>query len=758
MKQIIITILYLSTSILVAQTKNITGNVYDATDHEPLSGVVVQAENSKTHAITDINGKFRIVVPTGTLLVFSYPNYNIVKLLAKDGMTITLSKKAVSLGEVVIKADPLEDITHSVVIVDGVKKGSQPRNVADLFKDIPGFSLQKRSATAIEPSLRAFKYEEMNIKYDGGDKMVNACPNRMDPITAHVIPESVRKIEVVKGPFTVRFGQIFGGMVNMITHQSLPDRHGLHGNFQTGYETNGQNFVARGDITYATKKWDVGIDAEHRDFGDYKDGKGDLVPAGFKTDSYSVKLGMNPADNQRLLLNWHQKFGKDIKHAGLPMDSPKDNSYIAGLDYKINKIAPKVKYLQFKTYVSYVDHLMTNGYLLENPRPNYPAMDARAPVTSDTKGGKIEVALSPKKDWLIYTGIDEDYVHRDGTKTVIMNRNPNTGMIMNPPMIKKMKIWQNAFINDLGLFAEAHKKLNNFYYLNFGLRTDYVTAKAQNPAAGFTAIYGNIKQKDQLVLGGNIALKYKKPVYQLQIAFGRGTRTPSMTERYIYRFQVGNDGHQYIGNPDLLPEINNQIELSIQKKWHSFKAGGDIFYSYFQNYITPVIAPDLAITQNGHTIVPKVFKNVEAYQYGFDTYGQYQINDFWLIKADINFTKAYNLTLKEPLAQIAPPNGHLEVKYETNKYWLDLRGEFVATQTDYAPSFLETATPGHQSYDFRAGWRPTKDLSLGGAITNLTNETYYNHLNFSFVNAGSLNGQRIYEPGRSFSLYLKYKF
>jgi len=71
---------------------------------------------------------------------------------------------------------------HSIVVMDNDKKNSQPRNAADLFNDIPGFSIQKRSNTSLEPSLRSFKYEQMNVRYNGGDKIVNACPNRHGPL------------------------------------------------------------------------------------------------------------------------------------------------------------------------------------------------------------------------------------------------------------------------------------------------------------------------------------------------------------------------------------------------------------------------------------------------------------------------------------------------------------------------------------------------------------------------------------------------
>jgi len=761
MKNIIIALILVITGITSAQEIQVKGKLYDASTGEPVAGAGVLVKDTGIKTMSNHNGIFSVKAPSGSYLIIQHPNYEELKVKAREKLDIALVRKSISLDEVVIKANPLEDITHSIVVMDDVKKGSQPRNVADLFQDIPGFSIQKRSASAMEPSLRSFKYEEMNIKYDGGNKMVNACPNRMDPITAHVIPESVNKIEVVKGPYTVRFGQTFGGIVNMITRPPAPDNYGWHGDLQSGYETNGDNIVLRADLMYATKKYDINIDGEHRDFGDYTDGDGVLTPASFKTDSYSVKFGLNPKENQRLQLNWHQKFGRDIKHAGLMMDSPKDDSYLLGLDYKIKKISPKVKYIQFKSYYSYVDHLMTNGYEMDEPRPNYPGTDARTPVTSNTMGGKLEIALTPKKNWLVYTGLDADIIQRDGTKTVIINNNPATGVPLDPVIVKKLKVWQDSYINDFGIFAEANKKLSDNYYLNFGLRTDYVTSESRDPAEGFVEIYGPPEKKTDVTVGGNISLKYKKETLQMQLAYGRGTRTPSMLERYIYRFIVGRDSREYIGNPNLKPEINNQVEYSIQKSWDKLQAGTSLFYSYLQDYITPVLTPALISTEGGcggAPKSPKVFRNVNAYQYGFDAFMAYQLNDNWLFKGDIAFTKAYNTTLDEPLAQVAPPSAHIEIKYEKPKYWADFRSEFVATQKDYAPSFLETETPGHTKLDLRLGWKPYKGLSVGGAVLNITDEAYYNHLNFGFVNADENNGRRIYEPGRSFSVFVKYKF
>ncbi len=756
MKRFLIIFLAMIMGYSQAQELNIKGVVFNAVNNEPVvaATVIIVGGNQKT--VTDIDGKFQITADENAVLEISHPNYRTKKVQAKKQLRIYLQPKQIQLDAVVVKANPLEDITHSVVVTDDIKKGSQPRNAADLFQDIPGFSMQKRSNTSLEPSLRSFKYEQMNIKLNGGSKIVNACPNRMDPMTAHVIPEEVNRIEVVKGPYTVRFGQTFGGMVNMVTKTPSADSFGWHGVMESGYETNGKNLALRGEIQYAQKKYDISIDGEHRDFGDYTDGEGIVTPAGFKTDSYSIKLGYNPTENQRLAVNWHQKFGSEIKHAGLPMDSPKDDSYLLGLDYKIKKVSRKIHHISFKSYYSFVDHLMTNGYGMETPRPNYPAIDARSPVTSNTMGGKFEIGWKPKNNWLIYSGLDADIITRNGTKNVTININPNTGVPLNPPMKKQFKIWQDAQINDFGAYTEAHYKINEQYTATAGVRADYVTADAKDPDTGMIALYGNDLSRTDFVVGGTLSLKYKKDDLTAQIAYGRGTRTPSMIERYIYRFTVGVDGRDYIGNPNLRPEINNQFEVGAQLKKDKWNGGVSVYYSILEDYITPILVP--ALTAPGGSVAPKQFWNVQANQYGFEAFFNYQIIENLTFKSDIALIKAYNETLDEPLAQVAPMTSHLGLKYETDKYWIDFRSELVATQKDYAPSFGETETPGHSKLDLRLGYKPLKGLSVGGAILNITDEAYYNHLNFAFKNADVLNGRRIFEPGRGFSVFLRYKF
>ena len=52
--------------------------------------------------------------------------------------------------------------------------------------------------------------------------------------------------------------------------------------------------------------------------------------------------------------------------------------------------------------------------------------------------------------------------------------------------------------------------------------------------------------------------------FSLSLSAGRGTRFPDMVERYIVALPVGYDNFEYIGNPQLEPETNNEIDLNLK--------------------------------------------------------------------------------------------------------------------------------------------------------------------------------------------------
>ena len=741
-------------AVTYSQSTKISGKIIDVKSNNPIENATITVLSNNVFSVTNNKGEFLINAKEGDKIKISHLSYKTIMVEAKTSLIIKLQPAQIELNEILITANPNENISQSTIINDTEKKISQPRSVGSLFKDINGFGIVKRGAYASEPVFRAFKYEQLNVQYDGGMKILNACPNRMDPITTHVIPEEIEKIEIVKGPFTVRFGSNFGGIINLVTKNPSKNQYGFHGSVEGGYETNGSNFVNGVNLFYANEKFDVQLNGSHRNFGNYKDGNGTEVPSSFRTNDYSVKVGMNPTNKQRIQLTWRQSYGSDIDHAGLPMDSPFDNSLLVGLDYKITDLTSKISSFTFKTFYSYVDHLMTN-----EKRSAFNKVEARTPVNSWVYGGKSEFTIKIANQSKLFVGVDANLIDRKGNRTRIVKI--MNGMTLPTPITFIDKVWQDATLNDIGVFTQGKFKITNYFSITSGIRADFISTSMDDPAADFEELYGgNIPSENEVNVSGTISFKYQYNGFQTQLAFGRRVRTASMIERYINHFNVGVDPYEYVGNPNLKPEINNQIEWSFSKNLSNIKLSGTVFHSFLEDYISAEVNTSIPrkFMPTTPPIYTKQFVNInKAVQTGFEFNINYKASANIAFNSSISYTRAENKDINEPLPQIPPLMAIIGAKYENSIFWCALNTRLVAKQNRISNSFMETETPDFGTMDFRVGFEPIHDLTVGFAALNIFDKTYYEHLNYSFKGSNTLSG-KILEPGRNFTTYIKYKF
>jgi iron complex outermembrane receptor protein len=753
----------LSFGMLFSQTKTLS--IIDKDTQKPIENVY--AKNTSTQEIRFSKDFVLILEPGETYLIQSM-GYKTIEIKVDENTSETLALKPIpiELGEVLVNGDLFEDPVMSLSTPDLTKNVVQPKNVADLFNNIEGFGVIKRGNYAIDPSFRAAQYEQLNIQYDGGTKVMHACPNRMDPITTHVIPENIERIEVIRGPFSVRYGSTFGGIINLVTQKPEFDEHGISGAVSTGYESNGNNSVSMAQLQYANEKFDVLGSYAYRDYGNYEDGLGREIPSSFRSIDYALGLGYNFTTNERIKLQWRQSFGRDVLHASLPMDSDYDDSSILSLDYHKKNMNGMLNQIKAKVYYSYVDHLMSN-----TRRANFAVAEAFSPVDATTAGGKFEAKLIFNDKWTTYTGVDALLIARDGVRNRLVKQNM-MGMPLDMPMAFEDKIWQDSYINDYGVFAESIYELNNTTSLQFGIRYDLVSSDIQDPDNLFLEYYPNLEQRTEHNLSGTVSLKKRLENNDvLEFAIGRGVRSANMIERAINHFQIGQDPFEYVGNPNLDAEVNNQIEVAyrgsknLNGSVNKIDYFASAYYSLFENYIVGIIDPTKTrrFMPNAEPTNPKVFRNLDnAYKTGFEAGFGVSFMDNFRFGTEISYVYTRNEDLDEALPLTTPLRSNFQLTYENKKIFAGLYYTLVAEQNQLANSFGEmTATPGYGLFDIKANYELFRNMNIGIAVLNVFDEFYFDHLNFAFRNQdiNNLSGmERLTDPGINASVFLKYSF
>lgn len=137
----VFTYVFLNSTVLFAQRSGeILGTVKDRKTQEPLIGVTIKAEGTTTGAITDVDGKFKLVLPTGSYnLVSSYvgykslTKYNIIVVTGNaQQINFELDEDATILDEVQVV------VNRSISVASAENPNSIQKLTAEEIKNNPG--------------------------------------------------------------------------------------------------------------------------------------------------------------------------------------------------------------------------------------------------------------------------------------------------------------------------------------------------------------------------------------------------------------------------------------------------------------------------------------------------------------------------------------------------------------------------------------------------------------------------------------------
>jgi iron complex outermembrane recepter protein len=778
-----------------AQKTSIKGIVLDYESGTPLNEANIKVEPGVFGTTTDSKGAYEIrdVEPGTYFITVSYVGYETTreKVEVQKGricdLEVKLSKTGIYFGEITIKAKGIQEIlpyAKSSLLATNLHEDAF-RDVGDyLRKGVPNVSAIKKGGTALDPVVRGFKFEQLNVHLDGGVRVEGGCPNRMDPVAAHVEPDDIEKIEVIKGPYVLRFGPSLGGLVNIVTTDPEPfdgKKFQIKLKGLKAYESNWNGTKDYLNIKAGNNRIFFNLSGSSMDYGNYESGKIDGERKQFNTQfrkyGYAAELGFKPLDNHELRFSYIISRGRNVKFPVLPMDERTDNTDIIAFDYSITKLNDLIEHVNLKIYNSTVEHVMDN-----KERAFGDTVAAVSAIDAINMGGRLEFKLNLENAGKFFVGADFENIDKDGDRTKYFYRMPpNTQGELS---VKEEGIWTESNIQNLGFFAEYNTKINQLdIAAAFRIDMNSATTGDMNVYKSVMNAPDTIQKEITDVESSFTNVSFSTgATYHINeqmavgLGFGRGVRSPGMVERFIRLLPVGFDRFDYLGNPQLEPEDNMQLDLNLN--YMNEFIGGiylNLFYSQVNNYISAIrLSPSDVRNNTAGVLGVKQFINLEepanfiGFEFSYATPGTYNFGAS-LIAAYTQATfKEVPGVIKDPVTgqvtdatvfsddpanEIPPLESTIAFHYKLFKGRLipsaSLR--IVAEQSNVSRAFEEEITEGFTTVDFGLSYKHNNYLRVSGGIKNVFDEAYYEHLNRRVVD---LTPGNFYEPGRVFYVNL----
>lgn len=698
----------------------------------------------------------------------------------KQRQLTLVSASLIFAGSPVANALNLEDADKDRVIFEpitvegdiltpdivGVKPSMGGVNdAAALLKKVPGANVNSNGPLTGIAQYRGLFGDRVNVSSDGATYK-SACANAMDAPLSHVPTSLTESLSIQRGIASVSSGiETMGGSITQRSRRGeFAEDEGIE---FTGKTTNGVNSVNSGYYTsifgnVANKNHKFRVGGSREEGGNYDWDGGLNVDTSHERNAGALGYGYR-TNNEKHEFDVGYNFN-DTHLSGtpsLPMDIVYSRGGVTNFNYN-GLLADKYAVNAEFTYQD-IKHRMDNYSLRGNV-----AKKKRRQSNNTARGFGYKVSLDiPMYDGNLLIGTDADNIEHDA-----QIRNPFNSAFT-------VSNFNDVERDRYGFFAEWTGALDDKWDLELGTRLNWIRMDAKSvggtagpfvPGKAGTKLAKdfNAKKHDKEDLNVDVVTKlthHYNDDLDIEIGFGRKTRSPSYQERYLWLplNATGGlaDGHNYIGNIELQPEVSYQAELGLNWQVDSVYIMPRIFYRYVKDYIqgTPTRnAAALKIQSN-----TLEYTNVDAYLYGADVEAGFRFHEDWKVDAMISYVRGRRDDVTDNLYRIAPLNGRIGVFYDTPDWLAGTELIGYDDQNETSNYNKEKATPGYFVWNLRAQYRPqynsVRGLQIGFGIENVLDESYRTHLsgtNRNPANDGTAIGEHLPGVGRNFYATLGY--
>lgn len=741
-------------TMVFGQNLSIRGLVRDGSTHVPLPGVNVVIKGTDIGVATSVNGLFELknLKPQKYTLVFTYVGYKsldkVLDLSAGKNkyVKIDLISSTIEMNgiEVTTLRPDMQGISR--MKGQGVREVN-PTDAGSLLRNLSGVDAVRRGPVGLDPVVRGLRGSEVGVYLDGS-RIFPVCPGRMDPPLSHLDPSNITDIKVMKGPYALTWG---AGNMSAIWVETKPltdlTENSVRLHLTSGFQSNSNEISEIAGIM--GKKSGIGyqFNSTLRQGQDYKaGGSGEVVPAHFLSREIRGKVGIPIQSKSMITASVGFQNQEHIDYPGRMLNADHFDVLNTGLTYEYEPMGSILQSITAKVYANHISHLMdNNGKPTALPDPNRTppfAIDVNVPAYSTVVGWRLNSKILLDNAWNIKVGGDGFTTYKKAIRSI---RRKDNGMLMFTDLM-----WPDAILTDVGLFIRVKRNIGDRLEMTGAIRYDYAYANADTVSPFFLQnITDKLKSTNDMLDVSVTANYIINSAWSVGLGYGSVARSPNIAERYSDRIPSSKAqmSAEFVGNPYLKNERNNQADLYIQADYNKLSWRFDGFVRSMINFITiqPTNLPKLL-----PSAPPVVYQyiNGQAIFRGFESSLTLQPIQPLQLSGRVEYLWGANRSLNEPVLGISPFQLDTDLRYAFQNLPLYIDGmiHFVRRQNRIASILGETSTNGHVTANIRSGFKIWKKVLIEMGVTNLTNTYYVNHLNAK----NPFTGLQVPEPGRVF--------
>ncbi len=715
MKQITLVYFILFSSFMFAQN-TFEGKVFDEKTKQPIENATIFFPNLNKTVISDSEGNFGLIASQKgkQIIEVNNLNYDSKVLTIESGvfLNIPLTEKILELEEVIVTGNLNNNKEKIPFAIETVKNEelfkSGKISLAENLSSVTGVSFSSNGIAATKPVIRGLT--NTNIVFlNNGIKAENFQFSSNHPFISDEF--SARKIEVIKGPFSLIYGSdAVGGVINVIPENPATEKT-ISANINSQYHSNTEGYVNNINIRTSGKKWFGGLHATNKTHKDYKDGDNkQVINTRFRETNAGANLGYRSTFG-----NFNLNYDYALPEYGLTNQKSvafiNDNNRIP--KYWLQILENHQFTLKNKIYIKNNILDVDFGYqknirqgISDTSNPNPEMLFAEMDLSTFSYNAKYTVTKEKNKLILGFNGANIENDANDFYK----NSNP----------------MPDAKINDLGIFAVNDFTLSEKINLYAGIRYDLRKMESTPFQSSGLTKYTVDNEYDSF--SGSVGTTYKVENHLFKINVASGFRSPNISELS----QNGIHQNRFErGDLNLDAQRNYQFDFNYHYHLKNFVFDFSPFYNSVNNYIYIVQTATNAPIGGG-----KIWQYVQndANLYGMEFSLDYHPISWLGIHTNYTWTKG-ELKNGGYLTQIPQNRWVAELKFEKEKLGFLNRPNFAINYTNFQHQDdlgqLETYSEAYHLVNLNLGSEISfykQKVNWFIAANNIFNEVYIDHL------------------------------